>query len=128
MASTMSLQQCMLRVGLSLRLHHCNVRVIQCAGFEPPVITGETTIVEGDDLLLQCNAPISIISPFLLWLDSAGQVITQTADLVITNFTRDMAGIYTCVATYTITTSFIINATASVMVQSEPNSVAILYS
>ncbi|CAI8016911.1 Peroxidasin [Geodia barretti] len=85
--------------------------------FEPPVITGETTIVEGDDLLLQCNAPISIISPFLMWLDSAGQVITQTADLVITNFTRDMAGIYTCVATYTITTSFIINATASVMVQ-----------
>ena len=118
----------MLRVGLSLRLYHCNVRVIQCAGFEPPVITGETTIVEGDDLLLQCNAPISIISPFLMWLDSAGQVITQTADLVITNFTRDMAGIYTCVATYTITTSFIINATASVMVQSEPNSVAILYS
>ena len=100
---------------------------IRCAGFEPPVITGESTIVEGDDLLLKCNAPISITFSFLLWLDPAGQVITQqTVDLVIANFTRDMAGIYTCVTTYTITTSFTMNATASVLVQSEPNYVAIL--
>jgi hypothetical protein len=86
--------------------------------FEPPVITGESTIVEGNDLLLKCNAPISITFPFLLWLDPAGKVITQqTVDLVIANFTRDMAGIYTCVTTYTITTSFTMNATASVLVQ-----------
>ena len=84
--------------------------------FEPPIITGETTVTEGSTLQLDCNASNSVPQPTVQWVGLAGVVIRDGGDLEIRNISRNMTGTYTCVATQT-TTNATMNSTASVVVQ-----------
>ena len=66
--------------------------------FRPPLITGETTVSEGDTLHLMCNSSNSRPLPLVHWLAPDGEFLVYGSPLVISNVTRDMAGTYTCVA------------------------------
>ena len=82
----------------------------------PPVITGMTTINEGDTLYLDCDAIDPIIN--VMWLSPEGIVVSNEMNLVIMNIQRSAAGTYTCEATHKIhgTTR---NSTVNVTVQCE---------
>ena len=84
--------------------------------FRSPVITGMTTINEGDTLYLNCDAIGSNIN--VMWLRPEGVVVSNEMSLVIMNIQRSAAGIYTCVATHTIHGSTR-NSTVNVIVQCE---------
>ena len=82
----------------------------------PPVITGMTTINEGDILYLDCDAIGSNIN--VMWLSPEGVVVSNEMSLVIMNIQRSAAGIYTCVATHKFHGSTR-NSTVNVIVQCE---------
>ena len=67
--------------------------------FNPPVITGETNITEGDTLDLYCNATTSNPLPSVQWLNSDGKLISDHNRVHTTNTSSDKAGTYTCLAT-----------------------------
>ena len=72
---------------------------ILSAGFRPPVVSGETTVNEGDTLELSCDASNSRPLPPVKWLSPDGNFITNNAQLRIAHITRTLAGNYTCIAT-----------------------------
>ena len=67
--------------------------------FRPPVITGETTLNEGDTLDLDCDVSTSSPLPSVQWFNPEGDVISNSRDLKIMNIQRCAMGVYTCVAT-----------------------------
>ena len=69
------------------------------AVFKPPNITGETTLIEGGDLDLDCDADNSSPLPSVQWLNPQGGVVSNDRNLEIEDIHHDEAGVYTSVAT-----------------------------
>ena len=67
--------------------------------FRPPVITGETTLSEGDTLDLDCDVSTSNPLPSVQWFSPQGDLISNSSHLEIVDIQRDKVGIYTCIAT-----------------------------
>ena len=78
---------------------------ISTVAFNPPLITGETTVVEGSTLNLFCGGSNSAPQPTLQWISPNGKVVGESGELTIVTVTRNMAGTYTCVATLPGSTS-----------------------
>ena len=72
---------------------------ISTVAFNPPLTTGETTVVEGSTLNLFCGGSNSAPQPTLQWISPNGKVVGESGELTIVTVTRNMAGTYTCVAT-----------------------------
>ena len=81
------------------------------------VITGNTTLNEGDTLYLDCDASTLKPRASVKWLSPERVVVSNERILEIMNIQRSAAGIYTCVATRAriLTT----NITVDVTVQCE---------
>ena len=86
--------------------------------FRPPVITGRTTINEGDTLDLVCDVSSTIRYATVKWFSPEGVVVSNEMNIVIMNIQRNAAGIYTCEATHTIHETTM-NSTVNVTVQRE---------
>ena len=54
---------------------------------------------EGDTLYLSCDGSNSDPLPTLHWVSPDGETVSDTGQLVIMDITRNMSGLYTCVAT-----------------------------
>ena len=76
------------------------------------VISGITTLNEGDILYLDCDATTLKPRASVKWLSPEGVVVSKKRILEIMNIQRSSAGIYTCVATQ----QHILNTTSSVNV------------
>ena len=76
-----------------------------CAGFRPPVISGVTTVNEGDTLELSCDSSNSRPLPPIKWFSPDGESVSNVAQLRIAHITRTLAGNYTCVATNVLSVS-----------------------
>ena len=72
---------------------------ISTIALNPPLIVGETTVVEGSTLHLFCDGSNSAPQPTLHWISPNGKVVGESGELTIVAVTRNMTGIYTCVAT-----------------------------
>ena len=79
-----------------------NDSCVLSAGFRPPVVSGETTVNEGDTLNLSCDASNSRPLPPVKWLSPDGNLISNNSQLTIAHITRTLAGNYTCIATHII--------------------------
>ena len=66
---------------------------------------GETTVVEGSTLNLFCDGSNSAPQPTLQWISPNGKVVGESGELTIVTVTRNMAGTYTCVATFNDSTA-----------------------
>ena len=86
--------------------------------FGPPVITGMTTLNEGDTLYLECDTSNSKPRPTMEWFSPGGVNSTNERIIEIMNIQRSAAGIYTCVATH-IFSGATMNSTVNVVVQCE---------
>ena len=73
---------------------------ISTIALNPPLIVGETTINESDTLRLFCNGSNSAPQPTLQWISRNGKVVGESGELTLVTVTRNMAGTYTCVATF----------------------------
>ena len=101
--------------------HHCSCMVVSCKNMFPivfrlPVITGETTLNEGDTLDLDCDVSTSSPLPSVQWFSPQGDLISNSSDLEIMNIQRTAMGVYTCVATQSGAT---LNISVNVIVQCE---------
>ncbi|CAI8027032.1 Leucine-rich repeat and fibronectin type-III domain-containing protein 5, partial [Geodia barretti] len=67
--------------------------------FNPPSIMGETEVTEGNTLHLLCGGSNSDPQPILQWISPDGKMVSESGELDIVTTTRNMTGIYTCVAT-----------------------------
>ncbi|CAI8020406.1 hypothetical protein GBAR_LOCUS12213 [Geodia barretti] len=67
--------------------------------FSPPSIMGETEVTEGSPLHLLCDGSNSDPQPTLQWISPDGKMVSESGELELVNTTRNMTGIYTCVAT-----------------------------
>ena len=85
--------------------------------FRPPVVTGMTTLNEGDTLYLDCDTSNSGPRPSVKWLSPKGVMISITRDSEIMKIQRSAAGIYTCVAISR--SGATMNSTVNVTVQCE---------
>ena len=81
--------------------------------FRPPVITGITTLNEGDTLDLDCDKSNSnsLVGFSVKWFSPEGVVLSNERTLEIMNIQGSAAGTYTCV-TIRIVTGATINSTA----------------
>ena len=86
--------------------------------FRPPIITGATTINEGNTLDLRCDTSNSHLQPQAEWFDEDGIVITSSSRLQIEEIDRVDAGMYTC-RTNTPNADDSTNTTVTVVVQCE---------
>ena len=84
----------------------------------PPIISGLTTVNEGDVLNLLCNAANSNGAPVTNWFDQSDGFISIDL-LSIPNIMRSQAGNYTCV-TQPPNPDNSTSATATVVVQCKP--------
>ena len=66
------------------------------------MVSGVTTVNEGDTLELNCDASNSRPLPRIKWLSPDGESVSNVAQLKIVNITRTLAGNYTCIATHII--------------------------
>ena len=94
------------------------VLILALAVFQPPIITGESTVKEGGDLDMDCDASNSGPLPSVQWFNPWGVLVSNDRDLVIDDIQRDAAGVYTCTATST-DDGETLNSTATVSVQCE---------
>ena len=69
------------------------------AVFQPPVISGQSTVNEGGTLSLDCNAGNSQPLPSVEWFTPDTTSISITRTLEIPAISRNQAGDYMCVAT-----------------------------
>ena len=67
--------------------------------FRPPIITGETTLDEGDTLDLDCNIDTSSPLPSAEWFGPQGDMISNDRNLEIMDIQRSAMGVYTCIIT-----------------------------
>ena len=72
---------------------------IHSAVFEAPTISGDTAVMEGDTLSLDCDASNSQPLPSVAWFNPEGTMVTDNRDLEVTNISRTQSGMYKCVAT-----------------------------
>ena len=80
--------------------------------FNHPLISGETTVSEGDTLYLSCDGSNSDPLPTLHWVSPDGETVSDTGQLVIMDITRNMSGLYTCVdSTMTLNTTVSVTIT-----------------
>ena len=86
--------------------------------FRPPVITGNTTLNEGDTLYLDCDTSNSTFHLSVKWFSHEGVVVSNERILEIMNIQRSATGIYTCVATHPLIEDTM-NSTVTVTVQCE---------
>ena len=86
--------------------------------FRPPVITGNTTLNEGDTLQLDCDTSNSRPRPQVRWLSPEGDELSRVRELEVMNIQRSAAGIYTCVAII-LSSGATMNSTVNVTVQCE---------
>ncbi|CAI8046613.1 Leucine-rich repeat and fibronectin type-III domain-containing protein 5 [Geodia barretti] len=93
--------------------------------FNPPLIMGETTIIKGSPLHLLCDGSNSDPQPTLQWISPDGKMVSQSGELDIVTTTRNMTGIYTCVATLPHSTA---TMTATVNITIVPKSLFERYS
>ena len=84
-------------------------------GFRPPVITGNTTLNEGDTLYLDCDASNSRPLPSVKWFSPEGVNVSNDRFLESMNIQRSAAGIYTCLAISR--SGATMNSTVNVIVQ-----------
>ncbi|CAI8024758.1 Leucine-rich repeat and fibronectin type-III domain-containing protein 5 [Geodia barretti] len=77
--------------------------------FNPPSIMGETEVTEGSPLHLYCDGSNSDPQPTLQWISPNGKTVNESAELDIVTTTRNMTGIYTCVATLPRSTATMIS-------------------
>ena len=68
---------------------------------------------EGDTLYLSCDGSNSDPLPTLHWVSPDGETVNDTGQLVIMDITRNMSGLYSCVATLPNST-MTMNTTVSV--------------
>ena len=61
---------------------------------------GETEVTEGNTLHLLCDGSNSDPQPTLQWISPDGKMVSESGELDIVTTTRNMTGIYTCVATF----------------------------
>ena len=66
--------------------------------FRVPLITGETTVNEGDTLHLMCDSTNSRPLPTVQWFSPDGEILSVTSILHISNINRSLAGNFTCTA------------------------------
>ena len=85
--------------------------------FRPPVITGNTTLNEGDTLDLNCVTSNSNPRVGLKWLSPEGVVLSNKRTLEIMNIQGSAAGTYTCAAIRFITGATINSTAVNVTVQ-----------
>ncbi|CAI8052043.1 Hemicentin-2 [Geodia barretti] len=64
--------------------------------YQPPIITGATTVNEGGTLFLSCDTTNSNREPLAQWFDKDGQMVSSSGVLNIPNIMRSQAGSYTC--------------------------------
>ena len=83
--------------------------------FRPPVITGNTTLNEGDTLDLDCDTSNSNprIDLSVKWFSPEGVVVSNERTLEIMNIQGSAAGTYTCVV-IRIVTGVAISSTVNV--------------
>ena len=86
--------------------------------YQPPIITGETTVTEDDTLTLECNTQNSFGQPAAQWFNEAGQQVSMTSILKVENISRTEDGTYTC-RTSTMDPVNSRNSSAVVVVQCE---------
>ena len=86
--------------------------------FIPPIITGDTTINEGDTLDLWCDTSNSLLQPQAQWFNGDGLLLTDSARLQIEDIDRSEAGMYTC-RTNTPNSDDSTNTTVTVVIQCE---------
>ena len=84
--------------------------------FRPPVITGNTTLNEGDTLYLDCNSTPRV-GLSVKWFSPEGVVISNERTLEIMNIQESAAGTYTCVALRIVTGATINSTAVNVTVQ-----------
>ncbi|CAI8027028.1 Leucine-rich repeat and fibronectin type-III domain-containing protein 5 [Geodia barretti] len=77
--------------------------------FNPPSIMGETEVTEGNTLHLLCDGSNSDPQPTLQWISPDGKMVSESGELDIVTTTRNMTGIYTCVATLPRSTATMIS-------------------
>ena len=70
---------------------------------------------EGDTLYLSCDGSNSDPLPTLHWVSPDGETVSDTGQLVIMDITRNITGMYTCVATLPNST-MTLNTTVSVTI------------
>ena len=63
------------------------------------MVSGVTTVNEGDTLELSCDSSNSRPLPPIKWFSPDGESVSNVAQLKIVNITRTLAGNYTCIAT-----------------------------
>ena len=56
-------------------------------------------VTEGNTLHLLCDGSNSDAQPNLQWISPDGKIVSESGELDIVTTTRNMTGIYTCVAT-----------------------------
>ena len=64
--------------------------------YQPPIITGNTTVNEGDTLSLNCDSSNSNRLPPVMWFNQTHDVVSNTAQLTLPDIMRSQAGNYTC--------------------------------
>ena len=84
------------RVAVQLRLFEVLYTFVPA--FQPPVITGESTVVERSTLSLDCDASNSAPLPSVVWLNPRGETVSNSRILIVNNIQRSAAGTYMCVA------------------------------
>ena len=84
--------------------------------FRPPVITGITTLNEGDTLYLDCDTS-NHLGITLKWLSPEGVVDSNERTLEIMNIQESAAGTYTCVVIRFVTGATINSTAVNVTVQ-----------
>ena len=83
-----------------------------------PLITGNTTLTEGDTLHLDCDTSQLRIPASVRWLSPEGVVANNESILEIMNIQRSAAGIYTCVAKHLFSRATM-NSSVNITVQCE---------
>ena len=69
--------------------------VLNFTVYQPPVITGDTTVNEGSTLSLNCDSSNSNQQPPVTWFYQTNDV-SNTAQLTLPDIMRSQAGNYTC--------------------------------
>ena len=64
--------------------------------YQPPIITGDTTVNEGGTLSLNCDSSNSNGLPPVQWFYQTNDVVSNAALLTLPDIMRSQAGNYTC--------------------------------
>ena len=67
--------------------------------FQPPLISGASTVREGYSLSLDCDASNSQPLPSVAWFSPHSTQLSEDRTLSLPSISRDQAGNYSCVAT-----------------------------